>query len=233
MYCHQAHERWKTLSATIVAFGIVTAFFAILPFVNRINIRRNIQPGGGLSAMAIAPPRPIETKAALASGSVAAAPAAVPTLIAARAGQKRVEVHARLSEIPRLEPARLENEAQRAFVFDASDLDFTPMPVHRVPPEYPFVLKQQGIEGRALVEFRVDREGRVSDVRVLEASHPEFGLSVSKAVARWRFVPGMVGGDTVRFRMRLPVNFRLVETFARPERIAMAVRSGKQPQRPD
>ena len=64
---------------------------------------------------------------------------------------------------------------------------------------------------RQVTEFRVDPDGRVIDVNLLETSHEEFARSVLDAVERWRFVPGMVGGDAVRFRMRLPVNFRLLE----------------------
>lgn len=221
MYIPQDHHHWKVLPATFVSFGVVVVFFSILPFVNRINIERSIRVRGDLSAFSLTPLHAKET-----SGfptSVRREPLGdIPAAIGEQAEEAPPRKNLLRLEIPTLELARPAEHAKVAFVFDVSDLDFTPLPIHRVPPDYPSSLKQQGVEGSAYVEFRVDKKGAVHDVVVLEATHPEFGLSVIQAVERWRFLPGMVRGEAVSFRMRLPVTFRLIESRARSEPYSVA-----------
>ncbi|SFQ82559.1 TonB family C-terminal domain-containing protein [Hymenobacter arizonensis] len=58
-------------------------------------------------------------------------------------------------------------------------------------------------EGRAQVEFVVDRKGRVRDVKVLQAPSPGVGKALLAAVAKLpHFTPGMQNGETTNVRIR-------------------------------
>ena len=88
-------------------------------------------------------------------------------------------------------------------------LDNHPRATAQVPPIYPSDLKRQGIEGSVLVEFIVDETGHVIDPHVLRSSDPGFDGPTLRAVANWRFEPGRRENRVVRFRMALPVAFKL------------------------
>jgi TonB family protein len=222
MYRHDTRARWKALPIALFAMVIVLSLFFVVPLVNQINIHRQVRFKGDLSAVSMAPPR----QSAEAASDIQASkidPLEDSTQASVQADQAtRRVVQPPLLTAPVLEPMMVSPEFKRAMVFEASDLDFAPMPVHRVVPEYPASLKQRGVEGNAFVEFRVDQKGRVSDVIVLETSEEEFGRSVVSAVLNWRFLPGTISGTPVRFKMRLPVRFRLNDDPNQKDRFTLA-----------
>lgn len=64
-------------------------------------------------------------------------------------------------------------------------------PVHRVSPIYPARALERGTEGIVRFELTVQRDGRVSDVRLLDNSRPRvFDRAVLRALRSWRFEPG-------------------------------------------
>ncbi|MFW6092566.1 MAG: energy transducer TonB [Pseudomonadota bacterium] len=68
--------------------------------------------------------------------------------------------------------------------------------VSSVGPVYPPDAKAEGIEGHVLVRYDVGVEGRVRNVRVVEASPPGvFDESARQAVSRWRFQPPTEAGE--------------------------------------
>jgi len=80
---------------------------------------------------------------------------------------------------------------------------------YRGPPEYPYELKRQGIEGVAVLEFIVDDKGDVRDVNVVSSTHREFESPAVQAVQKWKFSPGRKGGKAVNTHMMIPVAFTL------------------------
>lgn len=60
---------------------------------------------------------------------------------------------------------------------------------HYVAPFYPPYLRDKGISGCVKLSYIVQREGSVSDIHVLKATHPRFANAATFAVARWRFKP--------------------------------------------
>lgn len=96
-----------------------------------------------------------------------------------------------------------------ARIFSRDQLDRTPRAKVQPAPEYPFALRQAGIEGSVAVEFEVDTAGRVVTARALNGTTPEFAQAAVRAVLKWRFEPGRKDGRAVPFRMVVPIGFSL------------------------
>ena len=79
------------------------------------------------------------------------------------------------------------------------------------PPQYPSTLRQSGVTGQVVVQFVVDTLGRaeMSDVQILETSHPLFSDAVRTALVHYRFAAGEAAGHKVRTRVQLPFTFSL------------------------
>jgi TonB family protein len=84
-----------------------------------------------------------------------------------------------------------------------------PSPIKVVRPIYPAAMRLTHTEGEALIEFVVDKTGRVRDARVVSASHPAFGEPSAAATRLWVFTPATVNGRLVNTRLRVPVHFQM------------------------
>ena len=67
----------------------------------------------------------------------------------------------------------------------------SPRPRPKLQPKapYPFELANHGIAGQAIVAYVVDQSGRVTDVRVIEATDEKFGEAARLTVLRWSYIP--------------------------------------------
>jgi TonB family protein len=74
---------------------------------------------------------------------------------------------------------------------------------------YPEDARRADIEGVVLVQFIVDREGRVEAPFIFRSDHPALNEAALAAVRSSRFTPGMQKGETVRVRFTVPIAFRL------------------------
>ena len=75
---------------------------------------------------------------------------------------------------------------------------------------YPKVCKEQGLQGRVIVQFVVNTDSTISDVNVIKPVNPyldQEAVRVVKAMPKWN--PGKQRGEPVRVRFTLPVTFRL------------------------
>jgi protein TonB len=75
---------------------------------------------------------------------------------------------------------------------------------------YPPAAVENNVEGKVLVQFVVDRQGYVKDVKVFRSVNRELdsaAISVVKLMPRW--TPGSQDGEPVNVRYSLPVTFRL------------------------
>lgn len=62
------------------------------------------------------------------------------------------------------------------------------------------------VDGRVLVSFVVERDGRVGDITILEDPGYGCGKAVAKVIKKMpRWKPGKLGGKAVRTMFRLPV----------------------------
>ena len=76
--------------------------------------------------------------------------------------------------------------------------------------KYPVSAQKNLLEGRVILQFIVDKKGRLSDIKVAKKVEPSLdaeAVRVVKAMPRWN--PGMQNGKAVKVRYTLPVNFRL------------------------
>lgn len=78
------------------------------------------------------------------------------------------------------------------------------------PPEYPWVARARGHEGRVVVSVWVSADGHADELAVLQSSgHAELDRAAVDAVARWRFQPARRGGRDTGSLLYVPVMFRL------------------------
>lgn len=92
-------------------------------------------------------------------------------------------------------------------IVDSRMLDRAPRAVAQQSPDYPRTLHNEGVGGSVMVEFVVDTTGRVISAEAVRWTHREFVDPAVRAVLRWKFEPGTVGGRKVRFRMAVPMEF--------------------------
>lgn len=88
-----------------------------------------------------------------------------------------------------------------------TEFDVKPLPLRTPPPRYPAELKAQGVAGIVLLTVVIDREGQVESCEVVRASDEGFIEPTTVAVKQWRFRPAEKGGEKVRARFQLPVQF--------------------------
>ncbi|CAN5730095.1 hypothetical protein BH23GEM6_BH23GEM6_21650 [soil metagenome] len=76
---------------------------------------------------------------------------------------------------------------------------------------YPNTLRQAGVEGRVVVQFVVDTNGRVEPgtIKVISASNQEFSEPSRAAVNEFRFRPAKRQGRNVRQIVQLPVSWQV------------------------
>jgi TonB family protein len=104
--------------------------------------------------------------------------------------------------------ARLVAAMRRGEVGTARGLDEKLMPLYRVSPTYPAALKTTGAPaGQAIVEFVIDRDGRVWLPRIVSATEPAFGWSAATAITQWVFKAPHRGGELVDVKVRIPFRF--------------------------
>ena len=76
--------------------------------------------------------------------------------------------------------------------------------------KYPVVAQENGVQGRVIISFVVERDGSISDVRVARSVDPSLDREaqrVVKSMPRWK--PGKQNGSAVRVKYTVPVVFRL------------------------
>ncbi|MBU6953106.1 MULTISPECIES: energy transducer TonB [unclassified Hahella] len=78
------------------------------------------------------------------------------------------------------------------------------------PPDFPREAARAGIEGWVEVEFTVNAQGRVEDIKVV-ASEPRkiFDKAAKQCISKWTFKPAMVDGKAVATRARQRIDFTL------------------------
>ena len=74
--------------------------------------------------------------------------------------------------------------------------------------KYPVVAQENGVQGKVIISFVVERDGSISDVKVARSVDPSLDREaqrVVKSMPRW--TPGKQNGQTVRVKYTVPVVF--------------------------
>ena len=76
--------------------------------------------------------------------------------------------------------------------------------------KYPPVAEENGIQGRVVCSFVVERDGSVTDIKVAKSVDPSLDKEAVRVVSTMpRWIPGKQNGQSVRVKYTLPVTFRL------------------------
>jgi protein TonB len=77
--------------------------------------------------------------------------------------------------------------------------------------KYPVIAQENGIQGRVICQFVIEKNGSVTDIQVVrssgDASLDKEAERVIKTMPKWK--PGKQRGKPVRVKYTIPVAFRL------------------------
>ncbi|MBR3471367.1 MAG: energy transducer TonB [Prevotella sp.] len=76
--------------------------------------------------------------------------------------------------------------------------------------KYPVIAAENGVQGRVVVQFVVEKDGSVTDVHAVKKVDPSLDKEaerVVKSMPKW--IPGKQNGSPVRVKYTLPVTFKL------------------------
>lgn len=182
-----------------------------------------IAPAPGPTLASAPAPRPLE-----AGGPTAAVPAAspspstiAPSTLAQAAPMRAAERANSTDDAPdtavanqerRDEPSTSSAPADSApapTAVRASTL-INPVPLNDVAPRYPVQAMRMRQEGSVVLEFVIQVDGSVRDVRIVQSNPPQvFDREALRTAMRWRFEPRQLDGRPVEARARRTINFRL------------------------
>lgn len=76
--------------------------------------------------------------------------------------------------------------------------------------KYPVVAEENGVQGRVIVSFIVERDGSVTNEKVVKSVDPSLdkeAMRVVRSMPSWK--PGKQNGSAVRVQYTIPVTFKL------------------------
>jgi TonB family protein len=85
-----------------------------------------------------------------------------------------------------------------------------PSVLFKVDPEYSEEARKAKYSGTVMLAVVVDVEGKARDIHVVKSLGMGLDEKAIEAVEKWKFKPGMKGGQAVNVRATIEVNFRLL-----------------------
>jgi protein TonB len=74
--------------------------------------------------------------------------------------------------------------------------------------KYPVVAQENGVQGRVVVSFVVERDGSITDVQVVRSVDPSLDREAQRVVRSMpKWIPGKQNGQAVRVKYNVPVSF--------------------------
>jgi protein TonB len=75
---------------------------------------------------------------------------------------------------------------------------------------YPVVAQENGVQGRVVVSFVVEKDGSITDVNVVRGVDPSLDKEAARVVRSMpNWIPGKQNGSAVRVKYNVPVSFKL------------------------
>ncbi len=84
-----------------------------------------------------------------------------------------------------------------------------PTVTRRAYPAYTKAAMQAKAQGVATVEFVVEADGRIGEVRVLDAPHPDLARTSVECLRKWRFMPAVRDNVPIAVVATMELSFRL------------------------
>jgi len=84
-----------------------------------------------------------------------------------------------------------------------------PRLLKRIDPVYPAMARNARLQGYAVIEATIGRDGAVKDVRVVKSAHPLLDKAALDAVAQWKYSPTILNGEAVDVLLNVTVTFTL------------------------
>ena len=89
--------------------------------------------------------------------------------------------------------------------------------------KYPMLAQEQGLEGRVIVQFIVERDGSTSNFNIMRGVHALLDAEAIRVLAGMeKWTPGKQKGQAVRVKYTVPVTFRLDKPKAE-EKVVQAI----------
>jgi TonB family protein len=85
-----------------------------------------------------------------------------------------------------------------------------PAVIFKVDPEYSEEARKAKYSGTVMLSVVVDSEGHARNIKVVKSLGMGLDEKAVEAVEKWRFKPGMKGGQPVNVQATIEVNFRLL-----------------------
>ena len=79
--------------------------------------------------------------------------------------------------------------------------------------KYPRAAENAGIQGRVVAQFIVDKDGSITNVKVVKSVHPLLdaeAVRVVESMPKW--IPGMNKGEAISVRYTIPLTFKFQES---------------------
>ncbi|MGL5682615.1 MAG: energy transducer TonB [Marinifilaceae bacterium] len=76
--------------------------------------------------------------------------------------------------------------------------------------KYPVIARENGIQGKIFIQFVIEKDGSITDVKVVRGVDPSLDKEASRVISsmpKWK--PGKQRGKAVRVSYTLPINFTL------------------------
>ena len=75
---------------------------------------------------------------------------------------------------------------------------------------YPKKARENGTQGRVVVQFVVDKDGSIDDIKIVKGVSWELNDEAKRVIKKMpKFKPGTIGGEPARMQSTLPIMFRL------------------------
>ncbi len=75
---------------------------------------------------------------------------------------------------------------------------------------YPDIAKKNGIQGKVFIQFIINKDGSIDEIKVIKGVHSSINKEAIKVVKQMpKWIPGEQRGEKVKVRFTLPIKFKL------------------------
>jgi TonB family protein len=120
-----------------------------------------------------------------------------------RKGERAAGIINAINQIEKL----FKNTNNKDLNYQPSKIDNIPVAIKQVHPEYPKELINSKIKGEVVVDFIVDRNGKVDNAYIVRSTNVAFNQSAIDAILQWKFRPGTKNGINVDMHLQVPLLF--------------------------